>query len=576
MDKKGFFGLLACGIALAFHFHYSSKLSVSSQNERRREPVKKELVSVNAPKILQVKQKSRVAEKLYVIESPLAKFTFTNLGGGLKSVDFKGSLEGDLPLANQKLVFAPLLSLIHRDSKEIIQSKIWSSKEREIIFLSNLGQGLLLKQRYALPKEKTNDYTLDVEFTLENNSSHSINLSKYQVSLGAVAPLGHREFSRDCGFFLRSVENFEFYPTHHLRSGFFRKGKDGERIENAETRYFGLMSQYFAVILDSDDLQKVKARTFLAPVSSENYLDGKSRDGLLAYLQFPQNLDSKQQKHFRYRLFVGPKERNLLANEKWEEVMNYGWFGFVSSPLNQMLNFFHSIFANFSQSGWIWGVSLILLTIFIRFLLWPFHHISMKAMKKISFVQPHLQELRKKHSDNPQKLNQEMMRLYREYGVNPAAGCLPIFFQIPIFFGFYRMLQYASELRHQDFLWVADLSQPDTVFHLPALNFPVNIMPLLMAITMVWQMKIMPATGDAMQRKIMLWLMPFLFLVFCYNFASALALYWTVQNLFSIVQTKLTQVDIPEPQRQVGRKGFFQRIAEQQKELKRTQGKRVK
>lgn len=110
--------------------------------------------------------------------------------------------------------------------------------------------------------------------------------------------------------------------------------------------------------------------------------------------------------------------------------------------------------------------------------------------------------------------------------------------QIPIFFGFYSMLGTSIELRNSSFLWVQDLSQPDTVFHL--LGFPVNILPLVMAGTMVWQMAISPKTGDAMQQRIMMF-MPVIFIAFAYNFASALSLYWTTQNLFSIVQLYLTR-----------------------------------
>ncbi len=110
--------------------------------------------------------------------------------------------------------------------------------------------------------------------------------------------------------------------------------------------------------------------------------------------------------------------------------------------------------------------------------------------------------------------------------------------QIPIFFGFYAMLGSAIELRNSSFLWVHDLSQPDTVFHV--LGFPINVLPIIMAGTMVWQMAITPKTGDAMQQR-MLYFMPIIFLVFCYNYASGLALYWTTQNIFSIVQLYLTR-----------------------------------
>jgi len=126
--------------------------------------------------------------------------------------------------------------------------------------------------------------------------------------------------------------------------------------------------------------------------------------------------------------------------------------------------------------------------------------------------------------------------LYKDYGVNPFGGCLPLLLQMPIFFGFYRMLQYAAELRHESFLWVSDLSQPDTIGYLPVLGIPINVLPLLMAATMILQMRLTPQTADKMQRRIFMFL-PLIFLFICYNFASALSLYWTTQNIFSIGQT---------------------------------------
>src|SRR5207249_5981064 len=114
-------------------------------------------------------------------------------------------------------------------------------------------------------------------------------------------------------------------------------------------------------------------------------------------------------------------------------------------------------------------------------------------------------------------------------------GCLPMVIQIPIFFGLFTMLRQAVELRNAHFLWIHDLSQPDTVAHLPVLDWPLNVLPLLMAATNVWMMRLTPKSGDPTQQRVMMFT-PIIFVVFCYNFAAALALYYTVQNLFSILQ----------------------------------------
>ena len=140
--------------------------------------------------------------------------------------------------------------------------------------------------------------------------------------------------------------------------------------------------------------------------------------------------------------------------------------------------------------------------------------------------------------DDQQRMNTEMMKLYKEYNINPLTGCLPMLIQIPIFFAFYAMLGSAVELRDSSFLWVKDLSQPDTIAHI--FGFPINILPLVMAATQLWQLRITPKTGDPSQQRIML-IMPVVFLFICYNFGAALSLYYTVQNLILIGQTYLTR-----------------------------------
>ncbi|HVQ21217.1 MAG TPA: YidC/Oxa1 family membrane protein insertase, partial [Terrimicrobiaceae bacterium] len=200
---------------------------------------------------------------------------------------------------------------------------------------------------------------------------------------------------------------------------------------------------------------------------------------------------------------------------------------FLLWTMNKLNGVFHS-----------YAAAIIILTIIIKTLLWPIQNRATNQLRKMSLLTPKMTELREKYKDDPQKMNEEVMKLYREYGVNPFSGCVPMLIQIPIFFGFYAMLGSAIELRNSSFLWVQDLSQPDTVFRIG--GFPVNVLPIVMAGSMIWQMAISPKSGDAMQQRIF-YFMPVIFLVFCYNYASGLALYWTTQNLFSIVQLYLTR-----------------------------------
>jgi YidC/Oxa1 family membrane protein insertase len=184
-----------------------------------------------------------------------------------------------------------------------------------------------------------------------------------------------------------------------------------------------------------------------------------------------------------------------------------------------------------------YGWSIVLLTILIKAVLWYPQAKANLSMKKMQLLAPKLKELQEKYKEEPTKLNTEMMKLYKDFGVNPLGGCLPLLIQMPVFLGFYYMLLSSVELRGQTFFWIHDLSRPDTVFVLPGLGLPINPMPLIMTATMMWSMHITPQPQgvDNPAAKMMKW-MPLLMLVFCYNFSSALSLYWTVQNLLSIVQ----------------------------------------
>jgi YidC/Oxa1 family membrane protein insertase len=242
----------------------------------------------------------------------------------------------------------------------------------------------------------------------------------------------------------------------------------------------------------------------------------------------------------RFQLYAGPKLYGRLAKLSHDEaeIMNFGMWKLISAFLLNFMNLLH---------GWIgnYGVSIVLLTTCVKAVLWPLQNKANRSMRKMSAVAPKMQELKDKYKDDPTRMNQEVMKLYKEHGVNPAGSCLPMLIQIPIFFGLFSMLGQAAELRNARFLWVHDLSQPDTLFTIPGLGWvpilggptglSINILPILMGATQFWLMRMTPKTGDSTQQKVMMF-MPLIFLIFCYNFAAALALYYTTQNLLSILQ----------------------------------------
>ena len=246
-------------------------------------------------------------------------------------------------------------------------------------------------------------------------------------------------------------------------------------------------------------------------------------------------------------VYAGPKFDKLMTSIDKIEVMEFGMFGFVSRPLLLFMNWIHGFVGNY---GW----AIVIMTIVIKLVLWYPQTKANLSMKKMQVVAPMMKEMQEKHKDKPEKLNQEMMKLYKDYGVNPLGGCLPMLLQMPIFIGFYWMLQGAIELRHEGWMWwVHDLSQPDTVFYLPLPGlgeFPINPLPILMAVTMFLSFQLTPKPeGVDNPAQHLFKFMPILFLVICYNFASALSLYWTVQNILGIVQMYFNmKIPMPTPE----------------------------
>ncbi len=250
----------------------------------------------------------------------------------------------------------------------------------------------------------------------------------------------------------------------------------------------------------------------------------------------PLKIAPGQSAKFDFALYDGPKDIDALGNfaEGGAGVMHLAW-----GPLNYLARLLLWILTTFHALCKSWGVSIILLTILVRAVFYPITARGNESMKKMQSVQPKFKELREKYKDNPQLLNQKMTELYRAEGVNPFAGCLPILLQIPIFFALYAMLDNAIELRHVSFLWCKNLAAADTVFSIPVFinnwSIPVNPLVLAMTVLMVIQQRMTPMSMDPAQKKMMA-MMPVVMLFFLYDLPSGLTLYWTVSNLFSILQ----------------------------------------
>jgi len=231
-------------------------------------------------------------------------------------------------------------------------------------------------------------------------------------------------------------------------------------------------------------------------------------------------------------LFAGPQEQDKLAKVApgLDLVVDYGWLTVIAAPLFWVLETIYKFVGN-------WGWAIIGLTVMLKLIFFPLSAASYKSMAKMRVLTPKLTKLKETYADDRQRMNQEMMELYKKEKVNPLGGCLPILVQIPVFIALYWVLLGTVEMRGAPWiLWITDLSAADALFGtLPLINITVGPLPLLMGATMFVQTKLNPTPPDPMQAKIMLW-MPIIFTFMFLAFPAGLVLYWTVNNVLSIAQ----------------------------------------
>ena len=478
------------------------------------------------------------AEQTVVLENPTLRVIFTTWGGGIREmVLLEHGTEGEgkvrLNLGSPDAIFElrgwtpPGEGLAWADGSEVIFSAP-----------AQVGGEVVIRRTFRL----TGEYDVSLVQEVENRGGGPLALPGYALSAGIGAPVHLRseeEAYVGTGWFTSDGT----YTTHKLpefidsRFLFLFPQKGKELVASRDDRsvkWVAAKSQFFAMVITALDAPAQGAEARKVELPGEKMKDG---GGVVTALETWIKLAGFDlgagAKHVRsFGLYAGPKEdwrlRRLAHGE--DEVMEFGWMGIVSRPLLVVMNMIEKGVGSY---GW----SIVILTILLKAILWVPQAKANQSMKKMQILAPKLKEIQAKFKEEPAKLNTEMMKLYKDYGVNPLGGCLPMLIQMPVFLGFYYMLLSSVELRGQAFLWIHDLSRPDTIGYLPGLGIPINPMPLIMTAAMVWSMHLTPQPqGVDNPGAKMMKLMPVIMLVFCYNFSSALSLYWTVQNFLSIGQ----------------------------------------
>lgn len=455
--------------------------------------------------------------EIYYLENPFMKIGFSTLGGSIKNCLLRSTtiIRGDdhLLFDNQTPMFQPgSLTRFgdYGDLSQVLFKKV-DQTSTSITFETLLLNEIKITKLYTFDPT---EYILKYEVSIENLTQKTIEIFKgYDVSIQGVPSEGKKDIKN-----LLQVNYILGEGTGSFKKKKVQKIKE-RSVELDMIHWAGFRSKYFITILDPMEM------------GSGIIFDAIDRVGkyYLAALRMSDfTLGSQESLSHQFRFYLGPNDWDHLeaCNEGYEAILGFnGFLGPVTKFLLRSLRLF---------SRWVhnYGLAIILLTILIKLLFFPLTHMSFKSMKKMKLIQPELTVLKETYKNNPRKMQQETMALYKKHGVNPLGGCLPMVIQIPIFIAFYQLLMGSIELRGASFLWIQNLSEPDTLLHLGP--FPLNILPLIMGVSMVWQQKMTPVT-DANQAKVMM-IMPVIFTFIFYSMGSGLVLYWLTNNILTIAQ----------------------------------------
>ena len=416
------------------------------------------------------------------------------------------------------------LMLPNKDSLWKSKTKINNNDPLEIEWASN--QGLKINRKISFDE----NFMITIEDIVLNQTGNNLELTNYSY----IRRKNHRPENKF--FILHEGPLGVFNDT--LKEFSYEDFEEQSIVESSTNGWVGYTDHYWQVAIFPDTEEPFKAEVR----KIKNSLNSIQIDFINDNLKTVKPGETLTVKSY---VFAGAKEVPLIDNyiktlkvNKLDLSVDFGWFYFLTKPLFYALNYLSVLFTNF-------GVGIIILTIFIRIILFPLANKSFKSMNSMRILTPEIQRIRERYKDDRNKMNQEMFALYREKKINPAAGCLPILIQIPIFFALYKVLFVSIEMRHAPFFgWIKDLSAPDptSLFNLfglipwdPPMFLTIGIWPLLMGLTMYLQQKINPPPPDPIQAKVFM-MLPFIFTFLLATFPSGMVVYWTVNNILSIGQ----------------------------------------
>ncbi len=473
-------------------------------------------------------ERERAPEKRAELETPLYRSLWTTRGGGLLAWDLakyrteRAEAAPPVPLVTTHIgvplaLATPLEGLgfgdLSGETYELLQP---DAKTLRFVLEKS---GVTVAKEFTFDDES---YTLGMRFEIENGGDRHI-----RPTFRIRWPVQQLDLPDYAELSLATWQDGSLH-TGNLGTGGGFLGFGGPLKEAEEyvgdTHWVGSQLRYFVAALIPTQPRDASSR--FQPLAQ-----GALGVSELAFR--PVEIPPGQKATRELRIYIGPKESERLdkMGAHLDDAIPKGWF----APLT---NFFIWLLAAIHQFLPNYGVAIIAITVLVRVLMVPILAKQMKSMKRMGELQPRMKEIQEKYGDDRQKQSEEMMKLYKETGFNPLAGCFPMLLQLPVFIGLYYALQGAIELRHAPFVgWITDLSAPETLFTIAGLDLPIRVLPLLMGGSMILQQSLTPMTTmDPAQAKMMKWMLPSVFTIMFYQFASGLVLYWLVSNVLGIAQ----------------------------------------
>jgi YidC/Oxa1 family membrane protein insertase len=465
------------------------------------------------------------------VETDVFKLSFDTEGGSLVRAEFPK--HGDMvdPLKNMVLmdqsssrVYLAQTGLIGGDFPTHKAPMTFSGErslkdgqnELTVRFESAEMNGVKLAKTYTL---KRGSYVIDVKHEVVNNGQANVSPQLYmQLVRDGNAPEGESAF-----YFTFTGPAIYTDAKKYQKVDFGDIEKNKAEIDKTSTNgYVAMVQHYFASAWLLPD--GVARENFVRKVDTNLYAVG-----MITPIA---DLAPGQSKSVSNKLYTGPQEEKVLEalTPGLDLVKDYGWLAMLSKPLYWLLDQLHSVLQN-------WGWSIVALVLLLKIAFYWLNAKAYSSMAKMKAINPRIMEMRERLKSNPQQMQQEMMKIYREEKVNPMGGCFPIMVQIPVFIALYWVLLSSVEMRNAPWvLWIHDLSAPDPYF----------ILPLVMTLTTLLQTALNPAPPDPMQAKLM-WFMPLIFSVMFFFFPAGLVLYWITNNILSIAQQWMinTRMGVP-------------------------------